>query len=258
MLECTYDKPSNRRRNPAPQYIEALESKLQRAELLLRKFMPDVDLNDPNLDPSVQQEFRMREKSRSQQRRHVLDDASSSSSSMLSGQLMSMIPSLGQLDLNDKGDYDFHGVSSGAVFFRRMKEHFRTLLGRDYQLPMHARGRRSGNILGLDSPRSSTSSRWALPSSTNFHEMPSLETARRLCDFSLNYATCLLRIVHIPTFYALMEALWAKPRHTFDRDDNRKLALVYSVMALGCMYDVADQDGPKTKPSPYELAIEQG
>ena len=61
LLECTYDKPSNRRRNPAPQYIEALETRLQRAEALLRKFAPDVDLTDPELDPAVQQEFRNRE-----------------------------------------------------------------------------------------------------------------------------------------------------------------------------------------------------
>ncbi|KAK7935441.1 Activator of stress protein 1 [Apiospora marii] len=257
--ECTYDKPSNRRRNPAPQYIEALESKLQRAEMLLRKFMPDVDLNDPSLDPSVQQEFRMRDKARTQRQRLVLDDTSSSSSSMLSGQLMSMIPTLGSLDLNDKGDYDFHGVSSGAVFFRRMKDHFRTLLGRDYQVPMHARGRRSGNILGLDSPRSSMTSRWDIPTtSTNIYDMPPVEVARTLCSYSLNYATCLLRIVHIPSFLAMLEGLYAKPTHEYDREDNKNLALAYSVMALGCMYNVPDGKDTKSKPSPYELAIEQG
>ncbi|KAK8058983.1 Activator of stress protein 1 [Apiospora phragmitis] len=257
--ECTYDKPSNRRRNPAPQYIEALESKLQRAEMLLRKFMPDVDLNDPSLDPSVQQEFRMRDKARTQRQRLVLDDTSSSSSSMLSGQLMSMIPTLGSLDLNDKGDYDFHGVSSGAVFFRRMKDHFRTLLGRDYQAPLHARGRRSGNILGLDSPRSSMSSRWDMPTtSTNIYDMPPLEVARTLCNYSLNYATCLLRIVHIPSFLAMLESLYAKPTHEYDREDNKNLALAYSVMALGCLYNVPDGKDSKGKPAPYELAIEQG
>ncbi|KAK8034745.1 fungal specific transcription factor domain-containing protein [Apiospora rasikravindrae] len=238
--ECTYDKPSNRRRNPAPQYIEALESKLQRAEMLLRKFMPDVDLNDPSLDPSVQQEFRMRDKARTQRQRLVLDDTSSSSSSMLSGQLMSMIPTLGSLDLNDKGDYDFHGVSSGAA-------------------PLHARGRRSGNILGLDSPRSSMSSRWDMPTtSTNIYDMPPLEVARTLCNYSLNYATCLLRIVHIPSFLAMLESLYAKPTHEYDREDNKNLALAYSVMALGCMYNVPDGKDSKGKPSPYELAIEQG
>ncbi|RMZ84408.1 hypothetical protein DV738_g652, partial [Chaetothyriales sp. CBS 135597] len=48
--DCTYDQPSNRRRNPAPQYIEALEQRLHKAEALLRRLAPDLDIDDPNLD----------------------------------------------------------------------------------------------------------------------------------------------------------------------------------------------------------------
>src|SRR3978361_2573882 len=53
--DCTYDQPSNRRRNPAPQYIEALETRVQRAETLLRAVFPGVDLNDPNIDTLIHQ-----------------------------------------------------------------------------------------------------------------------------------------------------------------------------------------------------------
>src|SRR3954471_17345081 len=56
--DCTYDQPSNRRRNPAPQYIEALETRLQRAESLLRTFLPNVDLNDPSIDATALQQQR--------------------------------------------------------------------------------------------------------------------------------------------------------------------------------------------------------
>ncbi|KAG0639487.1 hypothetical protein HOY80DRAFT_886223 [Tuber brumale] len=48
--ECTYDQPSNRRRNPAPQYIEALETRLHRMEALLKVLLPDVDVNHPDFD----------------------------------------------------------------------------------------------------------------------------------------------------------------------------------------------------------------
>jgi hypothetical protein len=48
--ECTYDQPSNRRRNPAPQYIEALEKRLQKAEAILRSVLPGLDLDDPKYD----------------------------------------------------------------------------------------------------------------------------------------------------------------------------------------------------------------
>ena len=57
----------------------------------------------------------------------------------------------------------------------------------------------------------------------------------------------------------MLETLYAKPTHEFDRNDNKNLALAYSVMALGCMYNVPDgKDSAKGKASPYELAIEQG
>ncbi|KAI0023141.1 fungal-specific transcription factor domain-containing protein [Xylariomycetidae sp. FL0641] len=252
--DCTYDKPSNRRRNPAPQYIEALENKLSRAENLLRKFMPDVDLNDPNLDPSVQQEFRMREQAR--QKAAALRKEQSSSPAGLDGQLQSMIETVGQLDLDERGDYDFHGISSGSVFFKRMKEHFRTLLGRDYQVPFMPRPPRPAGVLSLDSPRSASSSPWepttAVP---DIYDLPSKDRALALCAESLDNATCLLRIVHKPSFYEMLDSLYAKPAEAFLKEDNRNLALAYSAMALGCMYNVPDAEVADT--SPYKISIEE-
>lgn len=250
--ECTYDKPSNRRRNPAPQYIEALENKLSRAETLLRKFMPDVDLNDPNLDPSVQQEFRMREKARLQAAAQKSQQASSSSKD---SPLRSMIDSVGQLELSDKGDYDFHGTSSGSVFFKRMKEHFRSFLGRDNQLPSMSKSPRSDGVVSLDSPKSSASSPWSASNLPPTYNLPPKSTALALCSESLSNATCLLRIVHQPSFYEMLNSLYEKPPETFEIEDNRNLALAYAVMALGCMYNVVDR---KSGPLPYKVAIDQG
>ncbi|OTB04936.1 hypothetical protein M426DRAFT_57716 [Hypoxylon sp. CI-4A] len=252
LLDCTYDKPSNRRRNPAPQYIEALENKLSRAETLLRKFMPDVDLNDPSLDPAVQQEFRIREQARV---RAATTKGKQSSSSSVDGQLHSMIENVGQLDLDEKGDYDFHGTSSGSVFFKRMKDHFRGLLGRDYQIPFLPRPPRPVGMLALDSPRSSSSSRAPTNRSTNVYELPSKQRALALCSESLNNATCLLRIVHQPSFYAMLDGLYTKPQDAYGKEEKRSLALAYSVMALGCMYNIPPDNGSETPP--YKIAIDE-
>ncbi|KAH8668316.1 fungal-specific transcription factor domain-containing protein [Xylariales sp. PMI_506] len=254
--ECTYDKPSNRRRNPAPQYIEALENRLQRAEALLRKFMPDVDLSDPNLDPSVQQEFRLREQARSKALRK--DEAPTPSSSKSDERLMSMISGVGQLDFDDKGDYDFHGPSSGAVFFRRMKDHFRTLLGRDYHIPVLPRPPRHSAVWTVDSPRQAAA---ALPGNRKaigpeLSPLPTKTEARQLCGYSFKYATCLLRIVHIPTFYTMLDNIYDRPNGGSGKDEDRDLALLYSVMALGCMYNV--KESKDTKRLPYEVATERG
>jgi len=52
---CTYNRRSNRRRNPIPQYIESLGQRLQRAEALLGTVLPNVDLGDPNLISMIEQ-----------------------------------------------------------------------------------------------------------------------------------------------------------------------------------------------------------
>ncbi|KAI0014194.1 fungal-specific transcription factor domain-containing protein [Xylariaceae sp. FL0662B] len=251
--ECTYDKPSNRRRNPAPQYIEALENKLSRAEALLRKFMPDVDLNDPNLDPLVQQEFRMREQARL--KTVAAKGKQSSSSSSVDAQLQSMIENAGQLDLDEKGDYYFHGNSSGSVFFKRMKEHFRSLLGRDYQIPFLPRPPRPTGMLNLDSSRPPSSSRTQSSSILEAYNLPPKDRALALCSESLNNATCLLRIVHLPSFYQMLDNLYEKPANGFGKEDKRKLALAFSVMALGSMYDVPEDKGMGTPP--YKISMEE-
>lgn len=56
ILECTYDRASNRRRIVAPAYIEALEQRLQKAESVIRAFLPGFDLDDPksNTPPGKQ------------------------------------------------------------------------------------------------------------------------------------------------------------------------------------------------------------
>ncbi|KAI1384697.1 fungal-specific transcription factor domain-containing protein [Hypoxylon trugodes] len=252
--ECTYDKPSNRRRNPAPQYIEALENKLSRAETLLRKFMPDVDLNDPSLDPAVQQEFRIREQARLRATTSKGKQSGGSSSS-LDAQLHSMIETVGQLDLDEKGNYDFHGNSSGSVFFKRMKDHFRSLLGRDYQVPFLPRPPRPTGVMTLDSPRSSSSSRMPQGHIPSIYELPAKKRVLALCSESLNNATCLLRIVHIPTFYRMLDGLYEKSPDSFSKEDRRSLALAYAVMALGCMYNLPEDDGSETPP--YKISIDE-
>ncbi|KAI0851859.1 fungal-specific transcription factor domain-containing protein [Daldinia vernicosa] len=251
--DCTYDKPSNRRRNPAPQYIEALENKLSRAENLLRRFMPDVDLNDPSLDPAVQQEFRIREQARA--RTSTTKGKQPGSSSSADAQLHSMIETTGQLDLDDKGNYDFHGTSSGSVFFKRMKEHFRGLLGRDYQVPFLPRPPRPAGVLTLDSPRPPSSSRAPPSRTTPPYDLPSKERALALCAESLNNATCLLRIVHTPSFYKMLDDLYEKPVGAAGTENKRSLALAYSVMALGCMYNIPENDNSETPP--YKVAMDE-
>lgn len=252
--ECTYDKPSNRRRNPAPQYIEALENKLARAESLLRKFVPDVDLNDPSLDPTMQQEFQNRERQRLQATKSKREEAQKAEHD--EARIQSMIETIGQLDLDGRGGWDFRGTSSGAVFLRRMKEHFGGLLGYDYSTTFLPRPSQVPGLLNLDSPGSTAGSSPEESDILNVYNLPPKERAHQLSSCALTCATALLRIVHVPTFFEKFEVIYDKPTEEFDVEDKRFLGLLYSVMAVGSMYIIAEED--VENPVSYKEAVEEG
>ncbi|CRK12714.1 hypothetical protein BN1708_017158, partial [Verticillium longisporum] len=153
--------------------------------------MPDVDLSDPNLDPTVQQEFRSRELARSQAK---MRQDHMGPGDREDAQLLSMIESIGQLDMDDRGGWDFHGVSSGAVFLRRMNENFQGLMGPATKAPFLPRKERPYGLTKLDSPASAGSSPQDL-TLAHGSELPPKEFARKLCYYSLSCGTCLIRIV---------------------------------------------------------------
>lgn len=248
--DCTYDQPSNRRRNPAPQYIEALETRLRRAEALLRTVLPNVDLNDPNIEAMVQQRLAGAAKG-------FADDGLGGrpSDAAEQDQLRTMIASTGQLDLDDKGHWDFHGGSSGAVFVRRMREQFGGLFGMPEKAhnPFLPKLQRPYPAALLDSPRPSADS----PVDGNhasIEDLPEKERARNLCNHALNSACCLLRFVHQPTFYAMFDRIYEIHPDSYENEEHQFLPLLYAVLALGCMFETPNDE----KEQSYRDGIDHG
>lgn len=223
--------------------------------------MPDVDLADPSLDPTVQQEFHSRE----QARLRAVTSASSASSSRTrpghppesdpnDAQLVSMIDSIGQLDIDEKGGWDFHGISSGAVFLRRMKEHFRGMLGPATRAPFLPRPEPPAGLMNLDAPSPAGASPFSAMSS--IPELPPKEVARNLCYYSLSCATCLIRIVHVPTFYEMFDRMYEKNHDNLTIEETHFLGLLYAVLALGCMYNSMDNSVPDKVA--YKVSTDEG
>ncbi|RDL40450.1 uncharacterized protein BP5553_00429 [Venustampulla echinocandica] len=247
---CTYDQPSNRRRNPAPQYIEALENRLQRAEALLRTFLPNVDLHDPNIDATIQQQLQ----ARGAKPFPTAESASKPTETTEEEQdapLRSMIASTGQLDLDENGRWDFHGGSSGTVFVRRMREQFGGLLGTENNGPLFPKVPHPSTF--LNSPGSSAESPLdsGLP---NTMDLPSKATAKVLCSNSLDLACSVLRFVHQPSFYEMVDRIYDTPPENYGNEENRFLPLLYVVLALGCMF--VDSEGSEN--TTYKTGIDQG
>jgi hypothetical protein len=220
--------------------------------------MPDVDLADPSLDPGVQQEFRNREKARARAKELRGEAAEGGSDDNQDPQIMSMIESIGQLDLKESGEWDFHGISSGAVFLRRMKQHFQTLLGNEYRIPFLPRPALPPGLFSLDSPKQSASAPWESASASAIYSLPPIERVRELCYYSFDCATCLLRIVHRPTFSEMLDKLYATPQKSWGNEEHRFLGLLYSVLALGCVYNVPQDPLSSDHPVTYKSAVEEG
>lgn len=255
VADCTYDQPSNRRRNPAPQYIEALEVRLQRAEALLRTFNSNIDLNDPNLDRLIQQRQGpstidaikaqvSQQKPKPQPGQTPNQDA----------RLQSMIENTGQLDLDEQGHWDFHGSSSGAMFLRRMREQFGGILG-DVSTPFMPRPKFDNKGAG-ESPRSIYES--PQDAGHSISDLPSRSTGRVLCRNALTKACALLRFVHLPTFYQMYDRIYDVPPESYTDEEHRFLPLLYQVLALGCMFTDDSEEAGTPGESAYKTSIEQG
>jgi hypothetical protein len=65
-----------------------------------------------------------------------------------------------------------------------------------------------------------------------------------------------MRVVHIPTFYEMFDRVYEMPPEAFGNEERRFLGLLYSVLALGCMYNVSTDD--PAHPVTYKTAMDEG
>jgi hypothetical protein len=63
--------------------------------------------------------------------------------------------------------------------------------------------------------------------------------------------------VHQPSFYEKLDKLYATPQESWIDEEHRFLGLLYSVLALGCVYNVS-QDDASDVPVTYKSAVEEG
>ncbi|KAL1979176.1 hypothetical protein VTN96DRAFT_6594 [Rasamsonia emersonii] len=260
--ECTYDQPSNRRRNPAPQYIEALENRLHKAEALLRILAPDINLDDPRLDPNNPEQLAAMLKRDKTQDPLVSKPGTGSSqpdSSADGGDeslLETMVENSGSLDLDDQGHWDYHGHSSGVIFMQRLRKQFGNMV-----IPPRPASRSRQISQVLESPKSQSESPQDSNSNSNSslpptHDLPSKEVARKLCRNTFDHACVLMRFVHEPSFFAMFDRIYDTPWEQFTNEEHTFLPLLYVVIAVGCLF--SDDVESTLDVAGYEGAIGQG
>lgn len=224
---------------------------MHKAEALLRAVLPDLNLDDPQLDlHATEQRLTAGQKDQCAtegvatkpppQAVETGPDAGDD------GLLETMVDNSGCLDRDDQGHWDYHGHTSGIIFVRRLRKQLGAA-----DLPIT----RPRTITQLESPKSISDSPQdsSLPPT---HELPTRAIARRLCHNALDDACSLMRFVHEPSFFASFDRIYDTTPEQFSNDDHAFLPLLYIVMAVGCLFS---DDGVGTLDlAGYEGAIGQG
>lgn len=250
--ECTYDQPSNRRRNPAPAYIEALEMRLQKAEAILRILLPGADLEDTRFDAyDIEQLTDPSRRARPSGKASTVGVKSPAAQDD-DAQLQTMVEGTGLLDLDDQGHWDYHGNSSGFTFMQNLCAQFGDFSMPDPRIP-NSKLRPVTQF--IESPKSASSSPhdFSNPPTADLSER---ETVMRLCRNTLEVACALLRFVHKPKFYAKVSRIVDTDPDHYTNDDTHFLPLLYVVMAVGCLFGQTKDSWLDTQG--YESATEQG
>ena len=169
--------------------------------------------------------------------------------------LESMVESTGSLDLDDDGYWDFYGHSSGRAFLRRMRSQFGQIVGisDQYAYAMPPPKDRVDHRPS-DSPVSTQSI--ADARTLNLQDLPTKECAQVLCEGALGDACAVLKFVHHPSFYAMLDRVYEQSPQSRDHEAQRFLPLLYAALAVGALFSTAEQSELMT--SGFEDAIEQG
>ncbi|KAL9051246.1 MAG: hypothetical protein Q9162_006135 [Coniocarpon cinnabarinum] len=264
-IDCSYDQPSNRRRNPAPLFLEAMEKKLRRAESIMHLCFPGVSADDHRFDILLQQqnESHLSDISSLSARFNALDPGATTKVNTDPPELGldSMVTSKGALNQNERGEYDYFGASSGFNFLRRMSEEFGEISRPRTQndpspTAMDPRTENSGmSSAMMVLPGQSRSDSFS-ENDSSFEDLPTKEKALTLIRFALDDACAILPCVHQPSFYAAVDRIYGlQPEHYTTRD-HRFLPLLYVVIALGCLF--AKDESSELERKGYTSATEEG
>ncbi|KAG9870943.1 hypothetical protein KCV05_g23255, partial [Aureobasidium melanogenum] len=170
--------------------------------------------------------------------------------------LESMVRAIGQLELDEQGNWDYHGHSSGLSFVRRMREQLGDLLGPESKATPFVKSRPMSQV--FDSPRSLNpeSPGFSVDGAVPGTDLPSKDVARDLCETAITDASVLMRSIHVPTFWASFDRMYNTPYENYTNQDHKFLPLLYSTMSVGCLFG-SDEQSPLNQAG-YETAIDQG
>ena len=223
---------------------------MQKAESVLRSVLPGLDLDDSKFDVrSVEQLIDSSRANLNAGGRRPVDTPKTEDDA----QLQSMVDRTGALDLDDYGNWDFHGHSSGYVFMRKFRPHFGDQFLSEYR---HAGKTRLISQM-LESPKSAHSSPYEFNHPAGV-DLPPKEVAIELCRNTIDDCCALMRPLHRPTFFRRLNDVYDTDPEQYNNTHVQFLPLLYVVMAVGCLFSRTENENTMLDVKGYKEAIEQG
>jgi hypothetical protein len=244
--DCTYDRPSVRtRRMLSQKEIIELESKLQRAQNILKAISPELDVDSPNLEADMLNKLGVLANDGV-----ISTPVKSEASSMPQDMpLETVLEATGQLDLDEQGNWSYHGHLSSSAFHRRLGEQFSAIGDKGH-------GKNTVITVGSippieESPRS--------PEDRLFEQaqdsmvLPPKDVALDLISSALGEGCALLKFVHEPSFYSMFHRLYLVSPENYGYEENKFLPLLFAALAVGYLFSNSERTN-----FGYTHAVSQG
>ena len=224
--------------------------------------LPDLDLEDQSLESRYQPNFQpgIKQEGEASNSRQLGQWAAPARVQAVEAEkdsmLESMVANTGSLDLDDEGHWDFHGHSSGRAFLSKMRDQFGDLMGKPEGYTMPFVRNRDQTSQPLTSPSTSSVSSPMVQRAPNTNDLPAKDCALPLCANALDDVCAILRFVHQPTFYAMVDRVYDMQPEDLGPQENKFLPLLYATIALGTLF--ATDERSKLINNGVENAIDQG
>lgn len=166
-----------------------------------------------------------------------------------------MINKTGQLDLDERGQWEYYGHSSGLSWLRRIRDQFGELSGAPFD-PTRSTPAQRGRHVGQDfeTPLTPPGEAERLPfdniADKRNTPLPTKEVAQQLCESALDDGSAILNLCYRPGFWKSMDRIYDRSPDQYEVEDRRFLPLLYAALALGTLFDMTEagelEDGDYT------------
>lgn len=157
----------------------------------------------------------------------------------------------GSLELDAQGYWEYYGDSSEHAFVSGLQKRLGSLI----ISPLQVASSSSANVSahGDVQPQSDLRHGSAFPAP---HHLPAKEISVMLCRNALDTACTLMRFVHEPSFFDMINRVYDTPVGEHSEEERSFLPLLYLVLAVGCIFS-NDLD-TSTTTAGYQKAISHG